>query len=81
MDEVVCVRLLASIVDHLLNLIVFFIVQVETVGDIVANGAREKHGLLLNDGNLSMEPSWFQLLNVPPVEQNLTFLWVVESLN
>jgi len=80
-QEVVCVRLVASIVDHSFNLRVCLVIELEAVGDILADRAREEHGLLLHNCDLLVEPLGVKLLDVASVEEDLALLWVIEALH
>ena len=80
-QEVVCIRLVASIIDHGFNLRVSLVIELEAVGDILTNRAREEHGLLLHDCDLLVEPLGVKLLDVASVEEDLTLIWVIEALH
>ena len=80
-QEVVCVRLVASIVDHGFNLRIRLVIELEAVGDILADRAGEEHGLLLHDCDLLVEPLGVKLLDVASVEEDLALLWVIEALH
>ena len=80
-QEFVCVRRLASIIDHGLNLCVSLVIKLEAVGDILADGSGEEHGLLLHNCDLLVEPLRVKLLDVASVEEDLALLWVIEALH
>ena len=80
-QEFVCVRLVASIVDHSFNLRVRLVIELEAVGDVLADRAREEHGLLLHNRDLLVEPLGVKLLDVASVEEDLAFVWVIEALH
>ena len=72
---------MASIIDHGFNLRVSLVIELEAVGDILTNRAREEHGLLLHDCDLLVEPLGVKLLDVASVEEDLTLIWVIEALH
>ena len=82
MDEVIGVGLLASIVHHLLDILISHIfLKVHSVDNVFADCSCKKDRLLLNDTNLRVIPFLVEFLDVASIEENLTFLRVVESLN
>ena len=82
MDEVIGVRLLASIVHHLLDILISHIfLKVHSVDDVFADCSCKKDRLLLNDANLRVIPFLVELFDIASIEENLAFLGVVESLN
>ena len=82
MDEVIGVGLLASIVHHLLDILISHIfLKVHSVDDVFADCSSKKDRLLLNDANLRVIPFLVELFDIASIEENLAFLGVVESLN
>lgn len=72
---------MASIINHGLNLRISLVIELETVGDILTDGAGEEHGLLLNDSDLLMQPFRIKISDVVSVEEYFTLLRVIEPLN
>ena len=80
-DEVVGISLAASLVNPLLNLLIIEIGNIESVDDVVNDGARKEHRLLLNDSNLIVVPLWVKVSQVLTIEENASRIRIVKALN
>ena len=80
MNKVISVRLSACIIHHRLDLLVCLVFDIEAVGDVITNRAREEDRFLLNDRNLVVVPLRVKFPDVSAVEENFALLGVVESL-
>ena len=73
--------LLDRIIHHKIDLLFAFALQVNTVGDVFTDAAREEDWLLLNDCDLATVPFWVQLQYMSSIETHFTLLLVVETLD
>ena len=80
MDEIVSTRLLSRFVTHSNDFVLRLTIKLETIGNIVTDGTREKDWLLLHDSDLAVVPLRVKLLNVPTVKENFTMSWIIETL-
>lgn len=81
MSELISVCLSACIVNQSLNLFVSLVVQVKAVSNVLTNRTGEKDWLLLDNRDLTVVPFRVQFPDVTSVEEDASFLRVVESLN
>jgi len=79
MSKLVGARLLRCFIAHSNDLVLGLALKIQTVGDVVTDGAREENGLLLHDGDLAMVPLRVQFLDVAAIEQNFALNWVIET--
>ena len=80
MDKVVGVGRLASFIHVRNNLVLRYPLKVKSVENVITNGAREKHRLLLDNCHLLVVPSRIDIPNVYTIEKHLAFGRVVEAL-
>lgn len=73
--------LTTSIVHHSNDFLLGLMLKIESVGDVIADSAREQDGLLLDDSNLIVVPLGVKLLDIAAIEQHLALLGVIEALN
>ena len=80
-DEVISIRLEAHIIHQLFDILVAYVIEVESVADIFTNNTRKQHRLLLYYSYLVMVPLWIEFLDVDTIKKNFSFFRVVEALD
>ena len=81
MDKVIRACLTGGIVHHIQDFLLCLVLEVESVGDVVADCAREQDRFLLNDSDLIVVPLGVKLLDVATIEEHFTLFGVIEALD